>query len=66
MKKYNTGLRLLRPLIHGALIVGVFYLIYRIRLITDLIPGVQLQIPPINYQETMLYAIISAIAFIAI
>lgn len=66
MKRYSTRLRILRPIIHGLLIVGVFYLIYKIRLFTDLIPGIQLQIPPINYNETMGYAIIAAIAFIAI
>lgn len=53
MKRYNTKLRVLRPIIHGMIIVGVFYLIYQIRLFTDLIPGIQLQIPPINYGETM-------------
>ncbi len=66
MKKYNTTLRILRPIIHGCLIVTVFYLIYKIRLFTDLIPGIQLEIPPINYNETIGYAIIVAIAFIAI
>jgi lipopolysaccharide/colanic/teichoic acid biosynthesis glycosyltransferase len=66
MKRYSTKLRILRPVIHGVIIVGVFYLIYKIRLFTDLIPGIQLQIPPINYNETMGYAIITAIAFIAI
>lgn len=66
MKRYSTKLRILRPLIHGVLIVAVFYLIYKVRLFTDLIPGIQLQIPPINYNETMWYAIIAAIAFIAI
>lgn len=66
MKKYNIRLRLSRPLIHGWLIVWIFYTIYRLRLLTDLIPGIQLQIPPINFNETMGYAIIIAIAFIAI
>lgn len=66
MKRYNTKLRVLRPIVHGILIVGVFYLIYKIRLFTDLIPGIQLQIPPINYNETMGYAIVVAIAFIGI
>jgi hypothetical protein len=48
------------------IIVGVFYVIYKLRHITDLIPGIQLQIPVINYYETMGYAIASAIAFVGI
>ena len=66
MRRYNTTLRIIRPIIHGMIIVGIFYLIYRLRLLTDLIPGIQLQIPPINFNETMGYAIITAMAFIAI
>jgi hypothetical protein len=38
------------------IIVGIFYVLYEVRHVTDLIPGVQLPIPVINYQETMLYA----------
>jgi hypothetical protein len=37
-----------------------------LRFFTDLIPGVQLQIPIINYRETMAYACVVALAFIAI
>lgn len=66
MKKYSTRLRVLRPILHGVIIVAIFYLIYRVRLVTDLIPGIQLPIPPINYGETMGFAIIAAIAFIGI
>ncbi len=66
MKRYSTKLRVLRPIIHGIIIMAVFYLIYQVRLFTDLIPGIQLQIPTINYGETMGYAILAAIAFIAI
>jgi len=39
---------------------------YRIRLFTDLIPGVQLRIPVINYQENMAFGIIAAFVFIFI
>ncbi len=63
-KDYNVPLRLLRPLIHIFIIVVVFFTIYKLRLITDLIPWIQLPIPAINYQETMLFAIISACAFV--
>ena len=66
MRRYNTALRIIRPIIHGMIIIGIFYFIYRLRLLTDLIPGIQLQIPPINFEETMGYAIIAAMAFIAI
>ncbi len=56
--------RLLRPIAHIVLILGIFYLAYSIRLQTDLIPGIQLRIPPIIVQEIIRYAIISAIAFV--
>lgn len=65
-KKYNVLLRLLRPLLHVGLIIVVFYVMYRIRLFTDLIPGVQLRIPVINYQENMAFGIIAAFTFVLI
>ena len=65
-RKYNVVLRLLRPIIHIGIIIIVFYVMYRIRLFTDLIPGVQLRIPIINYQENMAFSIIAAFAFVVI
>lgn len=65
-KDYNIPLRLLRPLIHITIIISVFFLIYKLRLITDLIPWIQLPIPAINYTETILFAIISGFTFIGI
>jgi len=56
VRLYNVWLRLLRPLLHMVIIVGIFYVLYEVRHVTDLIPWVQLPIPVINYQETMLYA----------
>lgn len=58
--------RLCRPLVHILIILAIFYLAYIIRLQTDLIPGIQLRIPPIVVQETIIYAIISAVAFVAL
>lgn len=65
-RNYNTILRLLRPVIHIAIIIIVFYVMYRIRLFTDLIPGVQLKMPVINYQENMAFGIIAAFSFVFI
>jgi hypothetical protein len=48
------------------IIVCIFYVLYKLRHVTDLIPGVQLPIPVINYGETMLYAWIVAIIFVFI
>lgn len=59
-------IRLLRPIIHFLLINLSFFLVYRIRLFTDLIPGVQLPIPLINSQELIIFALISAVLFLAI
>ena len=63
-QKYNVLLRLLRPVLHIGLVIIVFYVMYRIRLFTDLIPGVQLRIPIINYQENLAFGIIAAFAFV--
>jgi len=63
-QRYSVLLRLLRPVIHLCMIILVFYVMYRIRLFTDLIPGVQLQIPVINYQENMAFGIIAAFVFV--
>ena len=57
-------LRLLRPMLHIVIIIVVFYVMYRIRLFTDLIPGIQLRIPVINYHENMAFSIIAACAFV--
>jgi len=62
--KNNVRFRLLRPVIHWVIIVAIFSLTYKIRLVTDLIPGVQLYIPLINYRETMVYAWIAAWIFV--
>ncbi len=66
MKKLNVWYRLLRPLIHWIIILVIFSIVYKIRLFTDLIPGVQLQIPLINYRETMIYSWIAAGIFIGL
>lgn len=63
-KKYSVVLRLLRPIVHIGVIIAVFYVMYRIRLFTDLIPGVQLKMPVINYQENMAFGIIAACVFV--
>jgi len=64
MKKKNVIFRLLRPVLHGIAIVLIFMMTYSIRLITDLIPTVQLKIPIINYRETLMYAILAAMIFV--
>lgn len=65
-QKYNILLRLFRPVLHLGIIILVFYVMYRVRLFTDLIPGIQLKIPVINYQENMAFGIIAAFAFVCI
>ncbi len=65
-RRYNMVLRILRPILHMGIIIVIFYVMYRIRLFTDLIPGVQLRVPVINYQENMAFGIISAFIFVAI
>lgn len=56
-----TIIRLLRPVIHNILILAIFYGVYQLRQFTDLIPGIQLDIPTMILEETILYAIISTV-----
>ena len=59
-------LRLIRPLFHFLIINALFFLMYKIRMWTDLIPWVQLPIPLINPQELMIFSLISSVWFILI
>lgn len=59
-------LRLLRPLLHMGIIMLSFWLMYLVRQTTDLIPFVQLRIPTLNLEETMLFALCAACAFVGI
>ncbi len=63
---FNKTLRLLRSLIHFMIILIVFFLVYKLRLITDLIPWVQLRIPQINATELIIFALIAGWLFIII
>ena len=59
-------LRLIRPFLHFLIINALFFLMYRIRMRTDLIPWVQLPIPLINPQELAIFSLISSVWFILI
>ena len=63
---FNKAIRITRTIIHFLIIIGIFFLTYKLRLVTDLIPWIQLRIPPINFKELAIFAIISATSFIAI
>ena len=56
-------IRLTRPLFHVIIVLISFYSAYIIRLKTDLIPFIQLGIPPIPFWETVTYASIAVWAF---
>ncbi len=57
-------IRITRPLFHIAIIAASFYAAYLIRLETDLIPFVQLGIPPIPLNETIVYGAIAIGSFL--
>lgn len=57
---------LCRPLLHLGGIVFVYRLIILLRGYTDLIPFVQLRIPVIDLHETLLFAVLSWVLFLAI
>ncbi len=62
----GTYLRVLWPLWHGSLIALIFWFTYEIRLVTDLIPGLQLRIPPIDTWELLIFALLSVVIYIGI
>jgi len=63
---FKTRLRLLRAFIHFIVILLIFFITYKLRLVTDLIPWIQLRIPPINWIELAIFAIIAAASFLLI
>jgi len=60
---FNKTIRITRAIIHFIIILTIFFLTYKLRLTTDLIPGIQLRIPPIIGSELFIFATISAILF---
>ena len=63
---FNTGLRLFRACIHFCTILGIFFLSYKIRLVTDLIPRIHLRIPAIDIQELAIFAGLAGLSFLFI
>ncbi len=59
-------LRVMRPVVHFLIINALFFLTYKLRLLTDLIPGIQLPIPFINPIELAVFSLIASIGFIGI
>lgn len=68
MKSFARGqfFLLLRPLLHVGGIVLSYRAIILLRGYTDLIPFVQLRIPIIDMQETLLFALLSALVFVGV
>lgn len=62
----TNRLQLIQPILHFVVIVFSYRAMYLLRQYTDLIPFVQLRIPVIDFQETMLFALWSACLFISI
>lgn len=60
------GLRLFRPIIHAAILWWIFRAAYSLRQQTDLIPGIQLQIPYIDIGDLILFAAISIVIFVIV
>lgn len=56
-------IRIIRPIFHMLIIAWAFYAAYLIRLKTDLIPFVQLGIPPIPLQESIIYGATAIVSF---
>lgn len=59
-------LRLIRPIIHITIILLSFFIVYKLRFYTDLIPFIQLDIPNINEKDTIIFSIISSFIFVFI
>lgn len=56
-------IRIIRPIFHMLITAWAFYAAYLIRLKTDLIPFIQLGIPPIPLQESIIYGAIAIASF---
>lgn len=63
MKK-SLFVRLLRPLAHFLMLLVVFFFVYKLRLITDLIPWIQLPIPQIHEQSMLIFALLASFGFV--
>ena len=57
-------IRIIRPLIHFIVIFLVFLGVYKLRTYTDLIPFIHLKVPYIDFIETMIFGVISALLFV--
>ena len=57
---------IIKSILHFLIIVASFYLAYITRGYTDLIPFTQLHIPVLNFEETMIYGLLSAGLFVVI
>ena len=58
--------RLLRPLMHAILIAVIFWWAYGLRHMTDGIPWRQIELPPIDQQELLIYTWISIFLYVSI
>lgn len=65
-RKTELILRLLRPFLHGIAIIAIYYAAYRLRFMTDLLSWTNLPLPVIDYNETALFAFLSAALFIVL
>lgn len=63
-KKKLLYWRILRPFFHFLFIIGVFFVIYKIRIYTDLIPFVHITIPPIDFEETFFFSLLAWVVFV--
>jgi len=58
--------RLLRVLCHFLLVNGIFFLTYKLRLLTAILPDILTPIPLINGEELRFFAFFSSILFVVI
>ncbi len=61
-----VNLRLFRPIFHFLFVILSYFVVYNIRFYTDLVPYVQLRIPYIDFNETIIFSIIAWICIIII
>lgn len=58
------GLRIARPIIHAGILIMIFIGAYFLRQKTDLLPGIQLQLPGILINDLTVFAVISVLLFV--
>lgn len=66
MHRFHIAIGTAKPIIDSACVVGAFFLARKIRLVTDLIPSIQLPVPYISVESLFPFALVAAILVVGV